>query len=119
MIVSISNAHEVSRSAGHWKRIRRVANGASIAKRATPETGASGDLSGGREVSVRRSSIVHKVAAHATLPDRAGQASVNTAWAPCRRDAAMQRALRSATERVAEVVVDRVQVLRCLVDRSH
>src|ERR1044071_9463706 len=92
MIVSISNAHEVSRSAGHWKRKLRVANGASIAKRATPETGASGELSGGREVSVRRSSIVHKVAANATLPDRAGQASINTAWAPCRRDAAMQRA---------------------------
>ena len=59
MIVSISNAHEVSRSAGHWKRKLRVANGASIAKRATPDTGASGGSVGLREVSVRRSSIVN------------------------------------------------------------
>src|SRR5262249_26278540 len=41
MMVSISNAHEVSRSAGHWKRKHRVANGASMAKRVRPDSGLS------------------------------------------------------------------------------
>jgi hypothetical protein len=33
MIVSISKAHEVSRSAGHWKRKLRTRNGASMDER--------------------------------------------------------------------------------------
>ncbi len=41
MIVSISNAHEVARSAGHWKRKLRTANGDEIEKRDRPSTGGS------------------------------------------------------------------------------
>src|SRR3954470_8797818 len=55
MIVSISNAHEVRRSAGHWKRKLRTRKGASIDERVRGAGGATAVSRCEREVPVRSS----------------------------------------------------------------
>src|SRR5262245_4756496 len=125
--VSISNAQEASRSAGHWKRKLRIRNGENIACRRCGS--APCHCFSSLEVPVR-SSISNAAAGSCRPP----AVSLFSASAP-RRDTAIAHAPRAfpmlrcsiryvtpsrrAPEHVGEVVVDRVQMLRGGVDGTH